>query len=226
MKTKILLVEDDPDLSFHTKEYLEMNSFAVDPVYNGHEARKAVKLAHYDILIIDIMMPGEDGFALVRKLKETYSNVPFLFLTARRSKDDIIQGLKLGADDYMLKPFDPDELILRIQNILRRTGTSSVQNRELIRIGRYKFDKVNLRLISPTVERTLTQKEADLLLYFYERQNQLIKRNDILTHLWKEPDFFNGRSMDVFVTRLRKLIAEDSSIQIQSIRGLGYRFSY
>ncbi|TWI95614.1 DNA-binding response OmpR family regulator [Mucilaginibacter frigoritolerans] len=225
MKTKLLLVEDDYDLGFHLKEYLEMNGFIVHQVFNGEEARAAIKRDLYDVLVVDIMMPKEDGFTLIEKLKPSYPQIPFLFLTARTLKGDIIQGLRLGADDYIHKPFDPDELILRIENILRRTNLQRKSDFEIIEIGLYRFEIKNQRLISPTFEKTLTEKEADLLLYLFERQNQLIKRNDILVHLWKEPDFFSGRSMDVFVTRLRKLLSEDSKIQIESIRGLGIRFS-
>jgi DNA-binding response OmpR family regulator len=224
MKVKVLIVEDDADLGHLLKQYLEMNGFQAYRVYNGEEARAELKINLYDILIIDVMMPKEDGFGLAAKFKQYYPQIPFLFVTARRLKEDILQGLKLGADDYIIKPFDADELILRMQNILKRTRSREEKATEIIQIGLYTFDPENLKLFSATTEKILTEKEARLLLYLCQHQNQLIKRKEILEYLWKEPDFFNGRSMDVFISRLRKLLAEDQTIQIESIRGIGFRF--
>jgi DNA-binding response OmpR family regulator len=224
MKIKVLIVEDDADLGHLLKQYLEMNDFQVYRVYNGEEARAELKINLYDILIIDVMMPKEDGFTLAAKLKQNYPQIPFLFVTARKLKEDILQGLKLGADDYIIKPFDADELILRMQNILKRSRPRVEKAAEIIQIGLYTFDPENLKLTSSTTKKLLTEKEARLLHYLCKHQNQLIKRKEILEHLWNEPDFFNGRSMDVFISRLRKLLAEDQAVQIESIRGIGFRF--
>lgn len=221
MKVSVLIVEDDRDLGNLLKQYLELNQFRADRVFNGEEARAALKQEKYDILVLDVMMPKEDGFTLAKQIRQQYPEQAFLFVTARKQKDDILNGLKLGADDYITKPFDADELILRITNILRRA--KPVVAKDIYEIGIYRFDPKNLLLISPTEEKILTEKEAALLLYLNTRRNELVPRKEILTTLWGEPDFFNGRSMDVFVSRLRKYLAEDGTIQIDSIRGVGFR---
>lgn len=223
MTIKVLIVEDDIDLGNLLKQYLEINNFQAQRVFNGIEAREELKRETYDILIIDVMMPKEDGFTLAAKLVQTYPQLPFLFVTARKLKEDILHGLKLGADDYILKPFDADELIQRVQNILKRTKVNPAVP-EIIQIGNYKFEPRNLMLTSSRDQKILTEKEAQLLHYLCQHQNQIIKRNDILNHLWKESDFFNGRSMDVFISRLRKYLAQDKAIHIESIRGIGFRF--
>lgn len=224
MSTNILIVEDDIDLGHLLKQYLNLNHFQADQVFNGIEARAALREKHYDILIIDVMMPEEDGFQLVEKLTRNYPDLPFLFVTARKMKEDIVKGLELGADDYILKPFDADELILRIRNILKRTSKLPKDTDAVIQLGNYRFDLPNMRLTSALSETLLTEKECQLLLYLSKHQNELIKRNDILNYLWKESDFFNGRSMDVFISRLRKYLAGDPNIQIESVRGIGFRF--
>lgn len=224
MKVKVLIVEDDADLGNLLKQYLELNNFHVYRVYNGQEAREQLQIEVYDILIVDVMMPKEDGFTLAGKLKQHYPEIPFLFVTARKMKEDVLKGLKLGADDYIIKPFDADELILRMQNILKRTWFKQDQKADIIQIGVYKFDLNRLLLSSPTMDRILTEKEAKLLHYLWQHHDQLIKRQDILEHLWGESDFFNGRSLDVFITRLRKHFVEDSNVQIESVRGIGFRF--
>lgn len=224
MSVKVLIVEDDIDLGNVLRQYLELNEFTAHRVFNGVEAREELQRNGYDILVIDVMMPKEDGFTLAEKIHQSYPGLPFLFLTARKLKEDVLQGLKLGADDYILKPFDADELILRIQNILRRTKKQIPCAEQPVQIGMYQFDPVNLKLSSKYNEKVLTEKEAQLLLYLYQNRNRLIKRSEILSQLWRESDFFSGRSMDVFITRLRKLLAEDSNLQIESIRGVGFKF--
>ncbi len=204
--TKILIVEDDLDLGNLLKQYLELNKFQVHRVFNGIEAREELKKNTFDILILDVMMPQEDGFTMAEKLQKSHPGLPFLFVTARKMKEDILTGLKLGADDYITKPFDVDELILRIQNILKRNAKPE-----------------NLTLKTEKSERTLTEKEAQLLEYLLEHKERIIKREEVLNHLWEEADFFSGRSLDVFISRLRKYLAEDSSVQIESIRGVGFR---
>lgn len=225
-KIKVLIAEDDLDLGNLLKQYLELNGFEVMRVYNGEEARTEMKINSYDITIIDVMMPKEDGFTLAARLKQLYPEMPFLFVTARKLKEDILQGLRLGADDYIVKPFDVDELILRMQNILSRSNPDLKKQGETFEIGLYHFDPINLKLSSPGTEKTLTEKEAKLLAYLCRHPNQLIKRKDILDLLWNGSDFFNGRSMDVFITRLRKHLSADPNIQIESIRGVGFRFHF
>lgn len=224
MSIKILIVEDDDDLGNLLKQYLELNNFYAHRVYNGIEAREELLREWYHILIIDVMMPKEDGFTLAEKLAVAYPGLPFLFVTARKMKDDIMHGLKLGADDYILKPFDADELIQRVRNILKRAQSRIHVPEEIIPIGIYRFEPKNLTLATTRNQRILTEKESSLLEYLCQHQNQIIRRKDILNHLWKESDFFNGRSMDVFISRLRKYLTEDPNIHIESIRGIGFRF--
>lgn len=169
-------------------------------------------------------MPKEDGFQLAVKLIKNYPRLPFLFVTARKLKEDVIRGLGLGADDYILKPFDADELILKIRNILNRISGEKKEVESIIQIGNYQFDPKNMLLTLASVEAVLTEKESQLLLYLCKHQNQLIRWDDILDSLWEESDFFNGRSMDVFISRLRRYMAGDSNIQIESGRGIGFRF--
>lgn len=224
MKTKVLIVEDDADLGHLLKQYLQLNDFEATRVYDGEQARAELKVASYDILILDVMMPKEDGFELAAKLNVFYPDIPFLFVTARKMKHDVLFGLKLGAEDYIIKPFDADELIQRLHNILKRTRKRTVQQATVFQIGLYSFNPSNLLLAAAGTEKILTQQESRLLEYFCTHPNQLIRRNDILDHLWKEADFFNGRSMDVFISRLRKYLSQDQNIQIESIRGVGFRF--
>lgn len=221
---KVLIVEDDLDLGALLKQYLELNKFQAHRVFNGIEARETLKKDNYNILILDVMMPKEDGFALAKKLKTQYPNLPFLFVTARKMKEDILTGLKLGADDYITKPFDADELILRIQNILKRKSLFQEIKTEKYIIGKYIFEPKNLLLKASAFEKILTEKEAQLLEYLYKNKDCVIRREDILNHLWEETDFFSGRSLDVFISRLRKYLSEDKSIQIESLRSVGYRF--
>lgn len=221
---RVLIVEDDLDLGNLLKQYLELNNFQVHRVFDGIEAREDLKSNEYDIAILDVMMPREDGFELAQKLQIQHPNLPFLFVTARKMKEDVLTGLKLGADDYITKPFDADELILRIKNILKRKQTTVPPKIETYQIGIFTFEPENFALISTHSTKTLTEKEVQLLSYFIQHKNQLIKRSDVLSHLWEEADFFSGRSLDVFVSRLRKYLSEDSSIQIESVRGVGFRF--
>ena len=221
--TKILIVEDDLDLGNLLKQYLELNKFQVHRVFNGIEAREELKKNTFDILILDVMMPQEDGFTMAEKLQKTHPGLPFLFVTARKMKEDILTGLKLGADDYITKPFDVDELILRIQNILKRNAKPETAKSTSYAFGKFTFEPENLTLKTEKSERTLTEKEAQLLEYLLEHKERIIKREEVLNHLWEEADFFSGRSLDVFISRLRKYLAEDSSVQIESIRGVGFR---
>jgi len=225
MKVKVLIVEDDIDLGHLLKQYLELNDFEATRVFNGIEAAELLKTARFDILILDVMMPQEDGFSFAARLHQQYPGTPFLFVTARKMKEDILQGLKLGADDYIVKPFDADELILRIRNILKRTYKQPKAIPKIIQIGIYRFDPQNQELISPSTIKMLTEKESRLLMYLCDHPMQLIKRKAILDHLWESSDFFNGRSMDVFISRLRKYLAADKNISIESIRGVGFRFN-
>ncbi|MDQ1090076.1 response regulator transcription factor [Siphonobacter sp. SORGH_AS_1065] len=223
MSIRVLIVEDDIDLGNLLRQYLELNGFTALRVFNGIEARQELLTTAYDILIIDVMMPEEDGFTLAEKLRSLHPHLPFLFVTARKAKEDVLKGLRLGADDYIVKPFDADELIQRIRNILKRTKGKEEPANQVLQIGQYHFDISNLSLASSQSHRILTEKEAQLLHYLATHPNRLVKRNDILDQLWQNADFFNGRSMDVFISRLRKYLSEDPSIHIESIRGVGFK---
>ncbi|MFI5452200.1 response regulator transcription factor [Pedobacter sp. UC225_61] len=227
MSIRVLIVEDDRDLGGLLGQYLQMNGFVAVQAFNGLEARVELAKASYEIAVIDLMMPQEDGFTLAEKLVQSHPELPFLFLTARGAKQDVLRGLKLGADDYMTKPFDADELIQRIYNILRRSfpaPATSIPKQQLA-IGLFTFDPDNLQLCSPSNAYTLTEKEAALLHYLYLNRGTVIRRKTILDHLWQQDDFFSGRSMDVFITRLRKHLSADPTISIESIRGIGFRFT-
>lgn len=222
---RILLVEDDQDLGNLLQRYLEVNQFEVQRVYDGIEARNLLQSMEFDILILDVMMPNEDGFTLAQKLKNQFPQIPFLFVTARKMKEDVLKGLKLGADDYMTKPFDADELILRIQNILKRNQIPSRKNfQQTYTIGQFEFVPNEFSLKSAKTSKILTEKETQLLEYLYLHKERIIRREEILNHLWEESDFFTGRSLDVFISRLRKYFSDDPSIQIESVRGVGFRF--
>jgi len=219
---KILLAEDDADFAGVLKMYLEIHGYAVTYCKNGEEALQLSQKETFDICILDVMMPRLDGFTLAEKMN---TDTPFIFLTARKLKEDKIRGLKLGADDYIVKPFEVDELVLRIGNILKRSEKrSSIPTEDTIRIGQYVLDTRRLELKFESTIQQLTQKEAALVIYLYHNSNRLLKREEILQAIWQNDDFFSGRSMDVYISRLRKYFAKDPSIRIESVRHLGLEF--
>jgi DNA-binding response OmpR family regulator len=220
-KANILLIEDDHDLGNLLKLYLEQENYQVFLERNGNNFLNIIRDNDISICIFDVMLPGENGYSIAEKVKLKYPKLPFLFLTARKQKEDRLKGLKLGADDYITKPFEADEMVLRIKNILKRTGNLTL---EKIQIGTYLFDLPNLLLIGQDNSRTLTIKEAALIEYLYKNQGRLIKKSDILQDLWGEDDYFLGRSMDVFISRIRKYFSADDSIQIENMRGIGLIF--
>lgn len=223
---KILLAEDDVDFAQVLKQYLELYQFEVHWVSDGELALSAFKNGDFNCCILDVMMPKMDGFTLAEKMIDYNPDVPFVFLTAKQLKEDKLRGLKLGADDYIVKPFEADELVLRIQNILKRSRKLSLNTSQTVEIaiGEFSFDTQRLELKNANTIQQLTEKEAALLLYLFENKNKLIKREDILLAVWNSDDFFSGRSMDVFISRLRKYFREDASIAIESKRNLGLEF--
>ena len=222
----ILLAEDDADFGGILKQYLEMSGFSVEWAKDGEEALLLFDKGDFNMCVLDVMMPKLDGFSVAEKMIEINPEIPFIFLTARKMKEDKLKGLKLGADDYIVKPFEADELVLRLNNILRRTQRRSlaIASEEIIKIGNYKFNTKRLELqIHDSIQR-LTEKEGELIQFLYYHKNQLLKREEILKAVWSTDDFFSGRSMDVFISRLRKYFKEDSAISIESIRGIGLEF--
>lgn len=219
---KILLAEDDKDLGGVFQQFLELNDYEVIWKEDGEEAWKAFQKQKFDICILDIMMPKMDGFELARKIKAKNEKMPFLFLTAKTLKEDRMEGLKIGADDYIVKPFEADELVLRIQNILRRVQPT--HTKEPVKIGGMTFNMDELTLSSSAESHQLTEKEALLLDYLYRNKNQLTRRENILIEIWGENDYFLGRSMDVFISRLRKFFKDEDAVKIETVRGVGFRF--
>jgi DNA-binding response OmpR family regulator len=227
-KQRVLLAEDDFDFGSILKQYLEIHNFEVRWAHDGQEALEIFKehTSIFDICVFDVMMPKMDGFMLAEKVLSIDSEIPFIFLTAKKMKDDRVKGLKLGADDYIIKPFEADILVLRLQNILKRVRRVqvSVKKATIFSIGVYLFDPVNHQLkLEDTIQR-ITDKESQLIQYLYRNKNELIKRDDLLINVWGNDDFFSGRSMDVFISRLRKYFKEDPSITIESTRGVGLTF--
>ena len=223
---KVLLAEDDSDFADVLKQYLELYDYHITWAKDGEEAFSLFQKETFDICVFDVMMPKMDGFTLAEKIINSNPETPFIFLTARKLKEDKLKGLQLGADDYIVKPFEADELVLRLNNILKRGAqknqvTNSVNE---ITIGNYSFEPNRLELKLNNHTQRLTEKEVALILFFLKNKNQLIKRNDILQSVWGNDDFFSGRSMDVFISRIRKYFSSDSRITIESIRNVGLEF--
>ncbi|MCV9928931.1 response regulator transcription factor [Flavobacterium sp. LS1R49] len=223
---KILLAEDDSDFANVLKQYLELYDYDVTWAENGQEALAVFQTTTFDICVFDVMMPIIDGFTLAEKIIKINPEVPFIFLTARKLKEDKIIGLKLGADDYIVKPFEAEELILRLNNILKRSQqkTPLFSETNELQIGSYLFDTKRLSLRKDNKNQQLTEKEAALIHFFYTHKNQMLKREQILKSIWKNDDFFSGRSMDVYISKIRKYFKDDSRISIDSIRNIGLEF--
>lgn len=223
---KILLAEDDSDFANVLKQYLELYNYEVTWAENGQEALAIFQTTTFDICVFDVMMPIIDGFTLAEKVIKINPEIPFIFLTARKLKEDKIIGLKLGADDYIVKPFEAEELILRLNNILKRSQQkiSIFAQASNLQIGAYLFDTKRLCLKKDNITQQLTEKEAALIHFFYTHKNQMLKREQILSSIWKNDDFFSGRSMDVYISKIRKYFKDDSRISIDSIRNIGLEF--
>lgn len=225
MKIKILLAEDDSDFGMILKQYLELEDFEVSWFQNPEDILPFLQ-SHFPfhIGILDIMMPNLDGFSLAKMILKAQPDFPLLFLTAKNQKIDRLTGLKIGADDYISKPCDPEELILRIKNILKRALPSETITQ--YNIGSYILDTEKLLLSHPKEKIRLTIREKDLLLYLLKFNHKTIKRDDILDNLWETNDYFTGRSLDVFISRLRKYFQHDTNIKIQSLRGIGFEIDF
>ncbi|PQA91642.1 DNA-binding response regulator [Chryseobacterium shigense] len=220
MKTKILLAEDDPDFGMILKQYLELEDFEVSWFQNPEDIVRLLPADFpFHMGILDIMMPSIDGFSLAKMILKEKNNFPLLFLTAKNQKIDRLMGLKIGADDYIAKPCDPEELVLRIKNIIKRTRPAYSPQ---IKIGDYSLDTEKLLLSHPSGNIRLTIREQELLMYLLQHNGTMIKRDDILDTLWETNDYFTGRSLDVFISRLRKYFINDPAIKIQSLRGIGF----
>jgi two-component system response regulator VicR len=222
---RILYVEDDLTLSFVTRDNLEMRGYSVDFCEDGATALEKITNLSYDICILDVMLPKMDGFSLARKIREFNEEIPIIFLTARSTREDKIFGLQQGGDDYITKPFSIEELVLKIEVFLKRSKIQLRQEtrNELIRFGHFTFSPENLRLASGGTYQDLTHREAVLLAYLLEHRDKVLRREDILNVVWGNDHYFSSRSMDVFISRLRKLLKSDTSVKIESVHNVGYR---
>ncbi|HTJ14938.1 MAG TPA: response regulator transcription factor [Dinghuibacter sp.] len=226
MQPKTLLVEDEIDLGHVVKQYLEISDFSTDLFHSGRSALEHLRRHPHDyqIALLDVAMPDMDGFELAKRIVSMGLGLPFIFLTARNEKQDRLYGLKIGADDYIAKPFDVDELVLRMRNIIRRRGGGEEQ--DLVSRGDVRFYKDGLKLwVGDTLEYVLTPKESELLDYLFRHENKVLKREEILDRLWGDSDYFLGRSLDVFISRLRKYLNASSCIRIQNVYGVGFVFN-
>ncbi len=224
VKAKILLVEDDLSLGLVTKDSLELQGYSIKHCEDGEAGWKAYQKEKFDICLLDVMLPKLDGFALAERIRKDDQQTPILFLTAKSLQEDKITGLKLGGDDYITKPFDIEELVLKIDVFLKRRQISEeAQNDKKFNIGAYQFDFENLTLTFQEEIRQLTLREAEVLRIFCQNLNAVLKRETILKEIWGQNDYFMGRSMDVFITRLRKYLKQDPNIKIENIPSVGFK---
>ena len=221
----LLYVEDDDTLAFLTKDSLELSRYKVIHCKNGIDAIKKFKHHKIDLCILDIMLPGKDGFEVAAEIRKQDREVPILFLSAKTLKEDRIHGLKLGADDYIVKPFSIEELLLKIEIFLHRSKKVAPPPVNKIQMGKYSFDPQNYLLLYDGVKEDLTQREFELLKLFTENKDKVLTREQILKSLWGEDDYFMGRSLDVFISRLRKILAKEPGVQIENLHGIGFKFS-
>jgi len=222
---KILLAEDEPSLGQIIKESLETRDFEVLLCKDGKEAYQVYKTENPVLLVLDVMMPKKDGFTLAKEIRAENSTIPILFLTAKSQTSDVVEGFTIGGNDYLKKPFSMEELIVRIKALLNRNTTETNSN-EPINIGGFIFNLKKQTLKHQETIQNLTHREANLLYYLIKDKDQVLERSFILKKLWGNDDFFNARSMDVFITKLRKKLKKDPSIQIINVRGFGYKLIY
>ncbi len=219
---RLLIAEDDINLGQILKEYLELKGYKATLVRDGLEAIDSFKRNHYDLCLLDIMMPKKDGFAVGKEIRTINPDTPFIYLTARSQQEDTLKGLKLGADDYIKKPFSMEELTLRLQAILRRTDNGEPRQ-EQFTLGNYNFDYTRHQLKLDGDIRKLTSKEAELLLLLCQTMNKTLDRSAALKIIWGDDSYFNARSMDVYITKLRKHLKEDDRVNIITVHGRGFR---
>ena len=227
-KVKILYVEDDPYLRYVTRDNLENKGYQVIFSTDGEEGWKAFQQEKPDLCILDVMLPKMDGFNLAKMIRKTNTDVPIIFLTARSLKDDKIEGLTIGGDDYITKPYSIEELVLKIEIFLKRSQVFKNTKNDLddFSLGNYDFKSDTLELVHPDKTIRMTQKEAELIHYFHTFQNRILKRDEILNTIWGDDDYFKGRSLDVFISRLRKYLSLDKKIVIENIHSIGFQMKF
>lgn len=225
-RLNILLAEDDLNLGVLLVDYLETEGFSVKLCKDGELALKAFQNNQFDLCLLDVMMPKMDGFSLAKEIRSKHKTIPILFITAKSLKEDKLKGYGLGADDYVTKPFDEEELLWKIKAVIRRIPENKSENKvEIISIGNYTFDFNNQSLTIGGKTKRITEKECDILNYLSVRRNQVIKREELLKDLWGENDYFLGRSLDVFITKIRKYLKEDPTISIENVFNVGFIFN-
>ena len=224
MADQILYVEDDETLAFLTNDALTDEGYEVNHYLNGADALKAFKKKTFDLCVLDVMLPVMDGFALAEKLRDLNTQVPIIFVTAKSMKEDRIKGLTIGADDYITKPFSIQELMLKINIFLKRRFIKTDLN-QTVNIGASIFDFKNLTLDYNGDIKKLTQREGELMQQLYVNKNSVVSRKDLLERVWGKEDYFLGRSMDVFISRLRKHLSSDDSVHIENVHGVGFRLA-
>ena len=224
-KARILLAEDDEHLSELLKDSLEDEGYSVVLCVNGQEAIDVFDKNKFDICLLDIMMPLKDGFAVAKKIRQQSDVIPILFISTKALIEDKMEGYNKGADDYIVKPFNMKELLLKLNVFLRRTKKMFSEIKQEYNFGKIQFSYTDLRLINPEGSFTIKQKEADLLQFLCQHPNRILKREEILLAVWGKNDFFLGRSMDVFMSRIRKYLHTDPSVLLETVHGIGFRFS-
>lgn len=221
---KILLIEDDPNLGLILQENLELHDFNVELCVDGEEGKTSFLQNQFDLCLLDVMLPKKDGFTLAGEIRKINQDIPIIFLTAKSLKEDRIEGFKIGGDDYITKPFSMEELLLRIQAVLKRSRHSTIEeNQKVFSIGNYEFDTEKQVLQIHDNKQKLTYKETELLRLLCLHKNAIMERELALKLIWGDDNFFNGRSMDVFITKLRKYLKEDSQLQIVNVHGKGFK---
>ncbi len=223
MAKSILLVEDDPSLGFVIKDNLGIKGYNVTLCKDGEEGEQTFRQGEFDLCIFDVMLPRKDGFSLARSVREMNKHVPIIFLTAKAMTEDKLEGFRTGADDYVTKPFSLEELYFRIEVFLRRSHDKNADAAPSFQIGEYEFDPSRLTIRRNGQERSLTQKEAEVLRYLCQNRERVLKREEILNKIWGNDDYFMGRSLDVFISKLRKYLKDDPAIQIANYHGVGFR---
>jgi DNA-binding response OmpR family regulator len=218
-RPRILLAEDDLNLGVLLVDYLESEGFEVKLCKDGEMALKYFNAQQFDLCLLDVMMPRMDGFSLAEDIRSRNRDIPVIFITARSLKEDKLKGYDLGADDYVIKPFDEEELLWKIRALIRRLPDNSSA---VIAIGKYSFDKYNQCLNINGKLKRITGKESDILKYLYDHRNKVVKREDLLKNLWGENDYFLGRSLDVFITKIRKYLKEDPQLSIENVYNVGF----
>lgn len=221
-KVRILLVEDDPNLGFVIKDNLTDKGYDVVHCINGLDAERVIYKEKFDMYLLDVMMPKKDGFTLAKELREKKDETPIIFITAREMQEDKLKGFMVGGDDYITKPFNFEELTMRMEAILKRTKSAVPEQKEFA-IGKYILKSDELKLHCGEVITSITKKEAALLEYLAKHPNQPVKREDMLVKIWKDDSYFAGRSMDVYITKLRKYLKEDPNLEIQNVHGVGFK---